>query len=231
MPNVWSGINKKTFAQVVNGDAVGKMNEESIDSGANALGKIKIRPLENEWLCRIAVASLHQPMSINEIENKFLNLGVDNIQIRAMGGRSILLTMSNQLTRDETIKEYWIHRWFSEVKPWDRESASLDRFTWISCHGIPLDAMEVVDSTKHGVSKTHEDGEETSSILKMAQPVNDGLQAEIQGDVSDSLGLLNSRVEDSFVTNQDDRSQNEVGLGKKCFSDHVILGTKSGVFF
>ncbi|KAH7846502.1 hypothetical protein Vadar_014743 [Vaccinium darrowii] len=72
---------------------------------------------------------------------------VEDIQIRAMGGRSILLTFSDSKVRDEILKDSLMNRWFDNVHPWKGEAASLERFVWLRCRGMPLEAWNL-DSFK-----------------------------------------------------------------------------------
>lgn len=44
------------------------------------------------------------------------------------------------IIRDSTIKEKWIANWFEEIKPWEGEQANAERFVWLSCYGMPLNA-------------------------------------------------------------------------------------------
>lgn len=61
----------------------------------------------------------------------------------------------------------------------------------------------------------------------MAQLANGGLQAEFQGDISDSMGLLNSRVENSFVSNQVDCREVVVAKSVGEVADSVECGRSS----
>lgn len=38
------------------------------------------------------------------------------------------------------IKKRWVINWFQEIEPWDGEHAKDERFVWISCFGMPLQA-------------------------------------------------------------------------------------------
>lgn len=51
----------------------------------------------------------------------------------------MLLTCENKDIRDKLIQDKWLQKWFGEVKKWNGEAASLERFAWIDLVGLPLD--------------------------------------------------------------------------------------------
>ncbi|KAI8562307.1 hypothetical protein RHMOL_Rhmol03G0024200 [Rhododendron molle] len=57
-----------------------------------------------------------------------------------MGGRHILISFINKEVRKKIIKEDWWERWFDSIKPWNGEIAGRERFAWLSCTGVPLNA-------------------------------------------------------------------------------------------
>lgn len=61
-------------------------------------------------------------------------------QFRSLGGRAVLITFQSKEVRDTVIKGQWMKLWFDKVKPWRGEPASLERFVWLSCKGVPLNA-------------------------------------------------------------------------------------------
>lgn len=50
----------------------------------------------------------------------------------------MLITFQSLEIRDEMIKEPRMNLWFENVKPWRGKPASLERFMWLSCKGVPL---------------------------------------------------------------------------------------------
>lgn len=60
-----------------------------------------------------------------------------------MGGRFLILTFSDEETRNEVIKRKGLQLWFEELKPWEGEHAHEERFVWISCYGMPLNVWNV----------------------------------------------------------------------------------------
>ncbi|KAH7838737.1 hypothetical protein Vadar_030471 [Vaccinium darrowii] len=197
MPNVWSRINRKSFAQVVKGDAVGKIKEDA---------------LEKEWLLRRKV--LVCTASIAKLDGWIqMEIGESIHRIK--------VTEEVCLQPDlENIQKSWTQTDLKEDGVGEREDGDL---AGIDPFGRRLFYMskEVVVSSKQGESKTHEEGDETSNILKMAQLANGGLQAEFQGDTSNSMGLLNSRVEDSFISNQVDCQEVVVAKSVEVVADSI----------
>ncbi|KAF7142921.1 hypothetical protein RHSIM_Rhsim05G0113800 [Rhododendron simsii] len=61
-----------------------------------------------------------------------------NIDIKAFGGRSVILTCPSKDEMENMIKEHCLQRWFSETNPWDGQAACAERFVWLCCYGIPL---------------------------------------------------------------------------------------------
>ncbi|KAI8535208.1 hypothetical protein RHMOL_Rhmol10G0155800 [Rhododendron molle] len=131
----WSGGNSGlSFAQVVGGESskTGVVKEQS--------PILKIHPVGNGWLERSAMAILDRVESMMTLKVSFSSETDKVAQFRALGGRSVLITFQSKEVRDDLIKGPWMKRWFQEVKPWRREPASIERFVWLSCFGIPLNA-------------------------------------------------------------------------------------------
>lgn len=74
------------------------------------------------------------------MEELFNKEGIRDVQIKPIGGRFLILTLSNEEARDVAIKEKWLHYWFEEIKPWNGEAAKDERFAWITCYGMPVNA-------------------------------------------------------------------------------------------
>lgn len=55
----------------------------------------------------------------------------------------MIITFLSEEQRSETLKEKWLELWFDEVKPWNGESSKSERFAWIACYGMPLNAWNV----------------------------------------------------------------------------------------
>lgn len=92
------------------------------------------------WLYRSAVAIMKRVIPLSTLRNSF-SLETDLVvQIRSMGGRSVLITFQSSEIRNSIINKPVMERWFERIKPWQGEPASLERFVWLSCQGIPLNA-------------------------------------------------------------------------------------------
>lgn len=123
-----------SYAQALNGETSNpdKTEEQSIT--------LHIQPEGNGWLFRSAVAIMNRVVPLMTLKANFrLETDMD-AQFRALGGRSVLITFQSQEARDKAIEGPWMTRWFHEVKPWRNEPASLERFVWLSCQGMPLNA-------------------------------------------------------------------------------------------
>lgn len=93
----------------------------------------------NGWLYRTTVAKLHKWISIEELKAQMaIRMGVDNILVRAMGERSVILTCINKEEMENLIEVNCLQRWFSEVKPWKGQATCIERFVWLCCYGFPL---------------------------------------------------------------------------------------------
>lgn len=131
---VWCNTDPgRTFVQVVNGKSSKKPSPNVT---------IQVNPVGNGWLFRSAVAVMHRVVPMMTLKVSF-GMETDKIaQFRALGGRSVLITFQSQVVRDELIKDPWMKRWFETVKPWSGEPASHERFVWLGCQGLPLNAWD-----------------------------------------------------------------------------------------
>lgn len=95
---------------------------------------IQLQPVGNGWLYRSAVGKLRRLCSVAEMEKIFRKEKISDVQIKAMGGRFMILTFPSKEKRDDIIQQQWLLGWFDEVKPWDGEQAKRERFAWIACY-------------------------------------------------------------------------------------------------
>ncbi|KAI8527296.1 hypothetical protein RHMOL_Rhmol12G0064100 [Rhododendron molle] len=130
---------KGTYANAVNDVLGGKGNDKRMQEGSfKGERKLCLKSDGNGWLYRSAVAKLHKLISIEELKAQMARMGVDNIMVRAMGGRSVILTCNNKEEMENLIKVNCLQRWFSEVKPWEGQATCIERFVWLCCYGFPL---------------------------------------------------------------------------------------------
>lgn len=122
----------RSYRQVLKG--------ESSKMESNPKKTLHVKPSGNGWLYRSAVAVMHRVVSMKTLKESF---GPDTnrvVQFRSLGGRYVLITFQSAEVRDSIIEGQWMKLWFDNVKPWRGEPASLERFVWLSCKGLPLNA-------------------------------------------------------------------------------------------
>lgn len=132
---VWNGkFRGGSFAQVLRGEpSIPGPSKESVIS-------VKSDGAGGGWLLRSAVAIMNRVVSLKFLKGSFNKALGKDVQFRAMGGRHVLITFPNSEVRDVLIKDPWMAQWFTLVKPWQGEPASTERFVWLSCYGMPLNA-------------------------------------------------------------------------------------------
>ncbi|KAG5534965.1 hypothetical protein RHGRI_022921 [Rhododendron griersonianum] len=107
-------------------------------------------PSGNGWLHRSAVGVLRRVVSMMTLKESF-GLEMDkDAQFRALGGRFVLGTFQSQEVRDALIQGPWMERWFEAAKPWSGEPASYERFAWLGCQGMPLNAWDYTSFKRIG---------------------------------------------------------------------------------
>ncbi|KAF7134407.1 hypothetical protein RHSIM_Rhsim08G0091100 [Rhododendron simsii] len=79
-------------------------------------------------------------ISAQELEILFEKEKLGIVQVKPMGGRYVIIRFPSEDRRNEILKEKWLELWFEEVNPWNGESAKNERFVWIACFGMPLNA-------------------------------------------------------------------------------------------
>ncbi|KAF7139075.1 hypothetical protein RHSIM_Rhsim07G0052100 [Rhododendron simsii] len=107
-------------------------------------GKIlNVQAVGNGWLNRSAVGKMRRIISAQDLEAVFKKGKAGSVQIKPMGGRYVIISFLSIDQRDEILKEEWLELWFEEVKPWNGDSAKDERFVWLACYGMPLNAWNV----------------------------------------------------------------------------------------
>lgn len=82
-------------------------------------------------------------ISAQELEILFKKENLRIVQVKPMGGRYVIITFPSEDRRNEILKEKWLELWFEEVNRWNGESVKNERFIWIACFGMPLNAWNV----------------------------------------------------------------------------------------
>lgn len=103
-------------------------------------GTISVQSTGNGCLFRSAIAKINRLVSIEDLEYIFKWESSQIVQIKPIGGRYVIISFPDETSRDLVIKEKWIPKWFKEIKPWNGEQAKVERFVWLSCYGMPLNA-------------------------------------------------------------------------------------------
>ncbi|KAF7123922.1 hypothetical protein RHSIM_Rhsim12G0049400 [Rhododendron simsii] len=128
-----------SYVNAVKGVLGGKGNDKRMEDGSvQEERKLCLKAEGNGWLYRSAVAKLHRLISIDELKVQMAGMGVDNVLVRAMGGRSVILTCNNNEELENLLKVNCLQRWFSEIKAWEGQATCIERFVWLCCYGIPL---------------------------------------------------------------------------------------------
>ncbi|GKV16172.1 hypothetical protein SLEP1_g26854 [Rubroshorea leprosula] len=102
--------------------------------------EFNIKPEEYAWLEGSYVGIVHSMEMVRNLQEKFYMEGYFSCQIRAMGGKMVLLSGQDK----EEVKDLvemasdWLRRWFEEVRPWTPQMIAKERFVWIRCQGAPL---------------------------------------------------------------------------------------------
>lgn len=111
--------------------------------GSEPYKSIHVQAVGNGWLFRSAIGKMRRLLSAQEMQEQFKRENIDNVQIRPIGGRYLILTFPNEESRNEVIKKKWLMGWFEEINPWNGEQAVQERFVWVACYGMPLNAWNV----------------------------------------------------------------------------------------
>ncbi|KAG5522624.1 hypothetical protein RHGRI_034693 [Rhododendron griersonianum] len=119
-----------SFAQALKGESSKQAPDRKV--------KLNIDSGGNGWLFRSVIAVMHRVVSMKSLNVSF-SLATDGVaQFRSLGGREVLITFQSQECRDVFIRHTWMKLWFQSVKPWSGDPASLERFIWLNCRGVPL---------------------------------------------------------------------------------------------
>lgn len=97
----------------------------------------------NGWLYKSVVAKIRRLVSTKNLVLVFKREGVQNVHIKAIAARFVISTFPETISRETIIKQKWVTNWFEDIKPWSGEQASEERFAWVSCFGMPLNAWSI----------------------------------------------------------------------------------------
>ncbi|GLU08672.1 hypothetical protein SLE2022_255710 [Rubroshorea leprosula] len=112
------------------------------------------KPEDYAWLEGCFVGLAHSVEMVRNLQEKFYMEGYFSCRIRAMGGRMVLLDGEDKEELKDLVElaADWLGQWFEEVRPWKPEMVAKERFVWIRCQGVPLNAWSTEFFEKMGCS-------------------------------------------------------------------------------
>ncbi|GKV26629.1 hypothetical protein SLEP1_g35894 [Rubroshorea leprosula] len=111
--------------------------------GKNWAGtEYNVKPEEYEWLDGCYIGIVHSVEMVHNLQEKFYMEGYFSCQIQAMGGKMVLLLGEDKEELKDLVEmaSDWLRQWFAEVQPWTPKMIANERFVWIRCQGVPLNA-------------------------------------------------------------------------------------------
>ncbi|GKV09853.1 hypothetical protein SLEP1_g21292 [Rubroshorea leprosula] len=99
----------------------------------------KPRPISEPQVRNRSYAEVLKGQQSNRRE-KFYMEGYFSCQIRAMGGRLVLMDCEDKEELKDLVESAseWLGQWFEKVCPWTPDLVAEERFVWIRCQGVPL---------------------------------------------------------------------------------------------
>lgn len=131
--------NPKSYAEILN-----TSSEKRIT--------IKVRPIASSWLSNCAVVKLKNPSTPEMIMNALLTAGIYNVEVKSMGGLYMLFIFISKDERNNALSNPTLKEWFAYFKPWNGEPASMSRFVWLKCRGVPIQAWNASTFKRIGES-------------------------------------------------------------------------------
>ncbi|KAH7846149.1 hypothetical protein Vadar_010477 [Vaccinium darrowii] len=102
-----------------------------------------VKPIASEWLSRSAVVLLKSPSTPEIVLKASEQANFPDVVVKSLGGHSMILTFTSKEVRNLALTDSTLIDWFISLKPWNGESASLSRFVWLKCRGMPLQSWNV----------------------------------------------------------------------------------------
>lgn len=213
----------------------GDQNGVGMSGKLEIIHSVRADPVGNGWLFRSAVGCMRRLISAPELQEVIMKEYHKEVQVRPMGGRFLLLTFQSEEIRDEAVKGKWLMAYLEEMKPRNGEPSRDERFVWIACYGMPLNAWNVSSFKSIGSKWGHfvEVDDVTlrdSSFLKGRMLVATEQSCKIEGKVQLFVGSSNYMVrveeEDTFRTVVSDKQHQAsvLGLAEK---DDDVEGNKT----
>lgn len=102
-----------------------------------------VKPLASEWLSRSAVVLLKDPSTPDLVSKALDQANFPDVSVKSLGGLSMIFTFCSKEVRNLALSDSTLKDWFISLKPWNGESASLSRFVWLKCRGMPLQSWNI----------------------------------------------------------------------------------------
>ncbi|GKU90762.1 hypothetical protein SLEP1_g4713 [Rubroshorea leprosula] len=94
------------------------------------------------WIEGCYVGIVHSIEAIPSLQEKFYLEDHFSISVKPMGGKMVLLYSSDkdELKNIVEFNEKWLNQWFKELRSWNPGIIANERFAWMRCQGVPLEA-------------------------------------------------------------------------------------------
>ncbi|GLT97602.1 hypothetical protein SLE2022_151590 [Rubroshorea leprosula] len=123
--------------------------------GASWAGmEYKTKEEDCAWLEGCYVGTTRSVEMVRNLQEKFYMEGYFFCRVRAMGGKMVLLDYEDKKELKDLVEMAadWLGQWFEEIQPWSPELVAHERFVWIRCQGVPLNAWRCDFFEKMGSS-------------------------------------------------------------------------------
>ncbi|GKV53163.1 hypothetical protein SLEP1_g59701 [Rubroshorea leprosula] len=132
IPEIWKGRRKGHH----------RVQQIRIDLGGMTLEMGSIQSKADKEEAKVDIEMAHSVEMVRNLQEKFFMEGYFSCQIRPMGGRLVLLDCQDKEELKDLVEmaSNWLRQWFEEVHPWSPEMVAKERFVWMRCQGVPLNA-------------------------------------------------------------------------------------------
>ncbi|GKV23016.1 hypothetical protein SLEP1_g32806 [Rubroshorea leprosula] len=99
---------------------------------------------DEKWLEGCFVGIAHSVEMVRNLQEKFYMEGYFWCRVRAMGGKMVLLDSDDKEELKDLVEmaSEWLAQWFEGVKSWTPDMVASERYAWIRCQGVPLNAWK-----------------------------------------------------------------------------------------
>ncbi|GKV49208.1 hypothetical protein SLEP1_g55970 [Rubroshorea leprosula] len=140
----WAGKNSSRGSHLDGTNGNRKIWKEK-GVGENWSGiEFNTNPKDEKWLEGCYVGIAHSIEMVRNLQEKFYMEGYFWCRLRAMGGKLVLLDSDDKEELKDLVElaPEWLAQWFENVKPWTPDMVATERFAWIRCQGVPLNAWK-----------------------------------------------------------------------------------------